>query len=509
MSAERSPLDLRLVPAALTSWAVTAAGIVWPVGGAAAAAAAIVLALLLRRFTRRMAAHEPDRPLFGAAGVVAVAMVSAAFALSIGLRSHDVRHHPITARTGTTVTVTVTPAETPRVLAGGRLLFRAALRELAGDPADGAVTVFAPAWRGGEVTAGRPTTFRARVGRPARSDLTVAVLTAVGEPTVGRTPTVPRLAGHIRSEFAATARLVLPVDQAAMLPALVLGDTSMVPASVASDFRTAGLTHLTAVSGANVTIVCGTALLSAALIGPRLAAALAFVVLVAFVIVVEPSASVLRAAVMGGIGLLAMVSHRRRQAIPVLACSVVALMVGAPQLAVDVGFALSVVATAALVLLAPAWSQRLTDRGWPRPLAAAVSVAVAAQLVTAPLVAGITGRFSVLSVLANLVVAAVIPPITVIGTAAAVLAAWWPTGAGLLIRFTGPELWWLLQVAHRVAAVPGATVTVPSGPLGVVAVAAAGVGLVLGWRLRWVRLLVALGGVGLLAWTVSGVVGSA
>jgi competence protein ComEC len=509
VSTERPPLDLRLVPAALTSWAVTAAGISWPAGAVPAAAAAIAVAVLLRRLGTRTAAPEPERPVFGAAAVLAVAMVAAAFAVSITLRSHDVRHHPITALAGTTVTVTVTPAETPRVLAGGRLLFRAALRELAGAPADGAVTVFAPAWRGDEVIAGRPTTFRARVGRPTRSDLTVAVLTAVGEPTVGPTPTVPRLAEHIRSAFAATARLVLPVDQAAMLPALVLGDTSTVSASAASDFRTAGLTHLTAVSGANVTIVCGTALLSAALIGPRPAAALAFLVLVAFVIVVEPSASVLRAAVMGGIGLLAMVSHRRRQAIPVLACSVIALMVGAPQLAVDVGFALSVVATAALVLIAPVWSARLTERGWPRPLAAAVSVAVAAQLVTAPLVAGISGRFSVLSVLANLTVAAVIPPITVIGTAAAVLAAWWPAGAGLLIRFTGPELWWLLQVAHRVAAVPGATITVPSGPLGVVVVAAAGLGLVLGWRRRWVRLLVGVGTVGLVAWTVSGVVGAA
>jgi competence protein ComEC len=192
----------------------------------------------------------------------------------------------------------------------------------------------------------------------------------------------------------------------------------------------------------------------------------------------------------------------------VLSCTVIGLMVGAPQLAVDIGFALSVVATAALVLVAPVWSARLTERGWPRPLAAAVSVAVAAQLVTAPLVAGISGRFSVLSVAANLMVAAVIPPITVIGTAAAVLASWWPAGAGLLIRFTGPELWWLLQVAHRVAAVPGASVPVPSGVAGVAVVAVASLALVLGWRWRWVRLAVAACGVALLAWTVSVVVGS-
>lgn len=507
MSTDRPPLDVRLVPAALTSWAVTAAGIIWSVGVLmTVVAGAIAASMLLRWWTIRAAANR-DGPVFGAAAVLGVGLVGACFALSVGLRAHEVRHHPILARVGTTVTVTVTPAESPRVLTGGRLLFRAALQQVAGAPTDGAVTVFAPGWRGGEVTAGRPTTFRARVGRPTRPDLTVAVLTAAGEPTVGSAPAAQRLAGRIRAAFAATARLTLPVDQAAMLPALVLGDTSAVSAPAASDFRTAGLTHLTAVSGANVTIVCGVALLSAALVGPRIAALFAFLVLIAFVVVVEPSASVLRAAVMGAIGLLAVVSSRRRQAIPVLACSVIALMIGAPQLAVDMGFALSVVATAALVLIAPVWSARLVDRGWPRPLAAAVSVAVAAQLVTAPLVAGISGRFSVLSVAANLVVAAVIPPITVIGTAAAVLAAWWPSGAGLLIRFTGPELWWLLQVAHRVAAVPGASVPVPSGAAGVVVVAVVSMALVWGWRWRWVRMIVGVGAVGLLAWTVSGVVG--
>ena len=204
-----------------------------------------------------------------------------------------------------------------------------------------------------------------------------------------------------------------------------------------------------------MTIVCGAVLLTAALVGPRVAVALAALALVAFVIVVQPSASVLRAAVMGAITLLAVASHRRRQAIPVLSASVIALMIGAPELAVDVGFALSVSATAALVVVAPVWSRRLVGRGWPKPLADAVSVAVAAQLVTAPLVAGISGTFSVVAVAANLAVAAVIAPITVIGTAAAALSALWPAGAQLLIRFTGPELWWLLKVAHWAAGVPG------------------------------------------------------
>jgi competence protein ComEC len=297
---------------------------------------------------------------------------------------------------------------------------------------------------------------------------------------------------------------VLPADQAAMLPALVLGDMSTVTPVAGQEFRTAGLTHLTAVSGANVTIVCGAVLFSSRLIGPRAAVALAGVALALFVVVVQPSASVLRAAVMGAIALVGVLSSRRRQAIPALAATVLLLMVIAPQLAVDVGLALSVVATAALVIIAPIWSRRLVAAGWPKSLADAVCVACAAQLVTAPLIAGISGRLSVVSAAANLAVAALIAPITVLGSTAAALCLCWPSGAQLLIRFTGPELWWLLRIAHWAASVPGASVPVPSGLSGVVVVGAGGLLAVLLWRWRWFRAGMALSACALLAWSLSG-----
>jgi competence protein ComEC len=431
------------------------------------------------------------------------------FAVAIGLRVADLRHHPIVDKYGTIATVVVTPSETPRSLGGSRMMFRGRLQRIGGDETSGSVVVFARAVDFAELTAGRPARFRARIGRPTRRDLTVAVLSATGEPKMGDAAPIDNVAQAIRARFADAARVALPSDQAAMLPALVLGDTSTVTAQTTDDFRRSGLTHLTAVSGANVTIVCGAVLMTAALLGPRLAVALAALALVAFVIVVQPSASVLRAAVMGGISLLAVVSHRRRQAIPVLSASVIMLMIAAPELAVDLGFALSVAATAALVVIAPVWSRRLVGRGWPKPLADAVSVAVAAQLVTAPLVAGMSGTFSVVSVLANLAVATVIPPITVVGTAAAAVCPLWPSGAQLLIRFTGPELWWLLRVARWAAAIPGASIRVPSGPGGVACVAAAGVAMVLLWRWRWVRIGAGLVAVCVLAWTVSGAVSRA
>ena len=480
-------LDLRLVPAALTSWAVTAAGILWSISGVIVLLSAAVAAAGATAWWSGRRRAPQDGVRMTAAAVIAIALVGLGFGVAVQLRVEQARSHPLVHRYGDVTSVIVTPDETPRKLGGGRLMFRGSLRAVDADEMSGRVVVFASVVGFGELTAGQPAAFKARTSRPTRRDLTVAVLSATGEPTLGDAAPIQRAGQRVRSAFASAARDALPADQAAMLPALVLGDTSALSADASAQFRASGLTHLTAVSGANVTIVCGAVLLSAMLVGPRTAVVLAGAALVAFVIVVQPSASVLRAAVMAAITLLAMATHRRRQAIPALSAAVIALMISAPQLAVDVGFALSVSATAALVVIAPRWSRRLVTRGWPKPLADAVCVALAAQLVTAPLVAAISGTFSVVAALANLAVAVVIAPITVIGTAAAALSVVWPAGADLLIRFTGPELWWLVNVARWAAGIPGASVSVRAGLPGALTVAAAGVAAILSsrWCRRW------------------------
>ncbi|MGO9069969.1 ComEC/Rec2 family competence protein, partial [Mycobacterium sp.] len=494
-------LDARLVPAAVTSWVVTAVGILWPIGnivGSVCAAASVSGALMWRAGRRR-----PRMRAIGI-GLVAAGVVGTGFGFAIALRANAVAHHRITAAFGTSAELAVTPSESAMSVGHGHLMFRAALRRLGDDESSGRVVVFAPARDFSAVMVGQPMRFRARITAPTRHDLTVAVVNAIGAPTMGRAGPVHRAAYAVRAGFAATARHVLPADQAAMLPALVLGDTSTVTPVTSQEFRTAGLTHLTAVSGANVTIVCGAVLFSSRLIGPRAAVGLAGLALVLFVIVVQPTASVLRAAVMGAIALMGVLSSRRRQAIPALSATVLLLMIVAPQLAVDVGLALSVVATAALVVIAPIWSRRLAAGGWPKPLADAICVACAAQLVTAPLIAGISGRVSLVSAAANLAVEVLIAPITVLGSAAGALCLFWPAGAQLLIRFTGPELWWLLRIAHWAASVPAASVPVPAGISGVLAVGAAGLLAVLLWRWRWFRAGMAVAAGALLAWSLSG-----
>ncbi len=496
-------IDARLIPAALACWVVTAAGIWWPIGRAVAACC-VVLVAASGALAWHAGRRRGDTGRLGAvsAGLVAVGVTGAGFGFAVALRAEAVDRHPITAAFGTAAPVTVTPTESPVSLGRGRLMFRATLQRLRGAQISGRVVVFARASDFESETdalmVGRPVRFTARIGRPTRRDLSVAVLNASGRPTAGTAGAAQRAAHTVRGRFTTAVRGTLPAEQAAMLPALVLGDTSAVTAETDRDFRAAGMTHLMAVSGANVTIVCAAVLFSARLIGPRAAVVLAALTLVAFVVVVQPTASVLRAAVMGAIGLAGMLSSRRRQAIPALCATVLGLLAIAPQLAVDVGFALSAVATAALVVVAPVWSRSLAGRGCPKPLADALAIAAAAHLVTAPLVAGISGRVSLVAVVANLAAAPAIAPITVLGSAAAVLSVAWPSGAQLLIRFTGPELWWVVRVAHWSAGVPAATVPVPSGVPGVLLVAGVSAVIVMvAPRLRgrrWLGATVGLGG---------------
>src|SRR5205823_1489435 len=105
----------------------------------------------------------------------------------------------------------------------------------------------------------------------------------------------------------------------------------------------------------------------------------------------RPSPSVLRAAAMGVLGLVALALGRPAAVVPALATAVTVLVVVDPQLAGDAGFALSVLATAGLLLIAPRWAAALRRRGVPGALADAVAVPAAAQVACAPLIAALSG----------------------------------------------------------------------------------------------------------------------
>jgi competence protein ComEC len=349
---------------------------------------------------------------------------------------------------------------------------------------DDAVVLFGPAdeWRG--LLPGQVVRVRAAVAPAAAEKGVVARLSARAPPVpVGEPSAVQWVAGELREGLREAAVRVLGPQAGGLLPGLVVGDTQAMDPVLVEDFRRAGLAHLTAVSGANVAIVLAGVLapLRRRVVDRRVQALVAVVALAGFVVLARPSASVVRAAAMGAVTLLALATGRSRAALPALGAAVVVLLLLDPGLARDAGFALSVAATAAIVLLAPGWSRRLRGRGWPPVLADAVAVAAAAGLATAPLVAGLSGLVSPVSLPANLFAAPAVAPATVLGLLAAVTVPVVPPLGEALVWLAGWPVRWLVVVAQRAAALPDGATGWPAGTRGAVLLTV--LLLALGWLL--------------------------
>lgn len=271
----------------------------------------------------------------------------------------------------------------------------------------------------------------------------------------------------------------LPSDVRGLVPGLVVGDVSALPPDLVDDFRTTGLTHLVAVSGANLAIVAGAVVgLVRSLGGRRRAVTVAGVgAILAFVVLARPSPSVLRSAVMALFAIAALASGRRRAGLPALAASVLLLILFDPALARAPGFALSVFATAGLLLVAPGWARQLR-RHMPRWLAAAIAVPAAAQACCAPIILMLSGRVSLVAVPANVLAAPAVAPATVLGVLAAVTAPVALPIAHVLAWGAAVPAEWLVVIARHGAALPYAAVHWLAGWTGAVLLAVVTIGVI-------------------------------
>ncbi|WJZ03374.1 ComEC/Rec2 family competence protein [Corynebacterium freiburgense] len=230
------------------------------------------------------------------------------------------------------------------------------------------------------------------------------------------------LTARIRLTFAQAAEQWLSSDSSGLVPGMVLGDTNMQSEQERQLYIDTGLSHLTAVSGSNVAIVVSSVLIVARFITcpPKLQIAMAFGSLIGYLGIVGTEPSVLRAGITGVIGLLALVNSSKMQPVHGLALAICCLMVWDSNLAVEFGFLLSVAATAGIVILQPLLLPSLTrislyGKRIPEIVARALGIAIAADLTTAPIIAIMSGRVPLVSVVTNLLVAPVIGLITVLG----------------------------------------------------------------------------------------------
>lgn len=473
--ADGEPFDLRLLPLAMGTWAAA-----WWGTDPSLAAGGVVLVMVA------LLAAQQGRSR-GRAAAVAVLLVTAA-AGGLGVA----RHHQL--------------ASSAAARLGGERAAVTAVVRLDGDvvrhPAHGVVPESATATGTLLVVDGRGTAVRQRVpvdlratgaagqalrqvpagttlrltGRLAAADpgrRSAATLTVRGSPVVEAGPgRTARAVNDLRRGLRQAMAHSRPA-QAGLVPSLVVGDTSGLDPALADDFRDTALTHLTAVSGTNLTLTLAFLLTVARAVGVRgwWVRAVGVAGVAGFVLVCRAEPSVVRASAMGLVTLAGMgVSGGRGRGLRNLFAAVWLLLLLDPWLARSVGFTLSVLATGGILWWARDWAAAM-GRWAPVWLAESITVPLAAQLVTQPVVTAISGTVSVVGLLANALAEPFVGPTTVLGLATMLLAQLSPGLAGI----TGWLAGWLVQpvitIATTGARLPAATWRWPARPVMLVVLA--------------------------------------
>jgi competence protein ComEC len=189
-----------------------------------------------------------------------------------------------------------------------------------------------------------------------------------------------------------------------------------------------------------------------------------------FLVLTGTQPSVLRAAAMGTIALLGLGSGGRQRGVRALGVGVLFLLLVDPWLAASIGFALSVVATGGILLLAPRWREQLS-RWLPRWAAELIAVPLAAQIACTPLIAAISGQISLVAVLANLLAAPLVAPATVLGLIGGLVALVYLPAAQVIAAPAGWSATGLVAIARHGAAIPQPAVAWSTGPIAVAVLA--------------------------------------
>ncbi|GAB3577725.1 hypothetical protein GCM10027406_12690 [Leifsonia lichenia] len=512
--------DLRLVGPAVSLWMAGALTIGAPDAARPVAvtcwllaAAALAVAFLLRRRERagagsRACARTPRRaqsrprrtrssPLL-AATIACVCLAAIALITTTVAAQSPGRNPPeLVAATssGAHVTVTVRTQSTPHALSPGfdgsaRWRWRGTTESVTAGRAGAASSTAgrADAASPTAVAASAPVTIVATLPTPStrppafgtllRITGTIA-LNPAGEQTtftISATSAVEFLddppwwlgwTEQVRERFAAAAATT-PGHGGALLPGLAIGDESAVPSALDGAMKTSSLSHLTAVSGANCALVTAAAFFAGTRIGlgRRTRVAVALVALAAFVALVTPGASVIRAATMAVVVLVGIARGRPSHGLALLALAVIVLLVHDPWLARDYGFALSVLATGGLVVLAAPLT-RILSRWLPRALALAVAVPLAAQVACQPVLIMLTPTLPLYGVVANLLAGPAAPVATLFGCLACIALPFAPVLGQTLVWGAWLPSAWIAQVATTTSVLPGSALPWADGLVGV------------------------------------------
>lgn len=284
-----------------------------------------------------------------------------------------------------------------------------------------------------------------------------------------------RLLG-IKAYLISRLQRVVPEPEASLLLGILIGARKSLPQNITDEFTQTGLSHIVAVSGYNISIIISALGWLAYVFGRRGSTLVVCGVIVVFVLIAGPSASVIRAAVMGTMLLVAFALGRPYAAGPAICAAAAGMLLVNPKILFwDVGFQLSFAATLGIVYgnpLLERLAEKLPNLG---PVKSTVITTLSASLATLPFILFQFGRLSLVVVPANLLVLPIIPTVMLFGF----LALFPVVGSGFAM-LAGWILKYILFVTHWLARLPFASVDAPiSAPVFWVMLAALVVGYML------------------------------
>lgn len=327
-----------------------------------------------------------------------------------------------------------------------------------------------------------------------------------GSNTATRTAEEPYLS-TVKEQLRTRALDTLDTESAALVLGTAYGDDSLMSSTAREEYKLSGLSHITAVSGANIAIVFLGAYrlvlairpyrfasmyllirswmqrlrgrgaghsrpqqatppnahalpplvhrLSTLAIPHRVMVLCGVAAVLAYAMLLDSEGSVIRSLAMGLLGAYAMLRGSGRQSLAALQTTVLICLLAAPHLAVDMGFALSVTATSALILLGPPLI-RLLMRLMPVFCAEMLAAPIVASLWCTPLILAMSGKVPLYSVPANLIAAPLAPLSMLAGLVAlGFMLMGLPTAADLCLRAGGLAAQGIEWAAHTAAHAPG------------------------------------------------------
>ena len=287
-----------------------------------------------------------------------------------------------------------------------------------------------------------------------------------------------------RRSTAQTLRSRVAEPAGPLAAAMILGDRSGLPRDLNANFTTVGALHIVAISGMNVALlvqflswllfrpvralpaglVVGLQRMHRTSLGRPLVLIVIVVAIAGYAALVGPQASVVRAAVMGGLVAWARFLGRPNDALTGLAVAAIGMTAFQPEWLWDVGFQLSFVATAGLVVLTPPIERVL--EAWPPWLRTGMAGNLAATVATVPILATTFGQISPASVPVTLLSVPVVGPAMLTGAGTAVAGMLWEPLAVAPAWITWGLLRWMVMVVDVFAGLPGASIETGADNLG-------------------------------------------